>query len=61
MNEKTARKLLKIFAGGKAANEAYELVDGKYILIENTKQVSPRNKEKEEMRRVKEELSQINN
>jgi hypothetical protein len=62
MNESVRIKLLKIFAGGESLNEVYEQKDGKYVLIRLRKGPSQRKEEKEEMRRVEEELSQnVNN
>lgn len=56
MNEKTRVKLLKIFAGGNSINEVYERKDGELVPVRIKATVSPRAKEKEEMKRLREEM-----
>jgi len=62
MNEKVRTKLLKIFAGGKSINEVYERKNGELVPLVSKTPTGLREDEKEEMQKLKEELSQtVNN
>jgi len=56
MNEKIRLKLLKIFAGGKSINEVYIRKGGELVPLISKEPTGLREEEKEEMRKLKEEV-----
>lgn len=59
MNPKIKNKLLRIFSGGEAVNDTFELVDGVYVKRTLRRIKVDRTQEKEEMRRLKDEIREI--